>query len=129
MAARKAKKKTTTRKRTSKGRTAFARFESELPPNLTEFSRRVQRGLGKVETQIETAQRDARRRWSTLLRDGSRELGRIEAKGEKRWREQTKKARQDTLKVLKRLERAIEAAGKPKKTTRKKKSVRRKARA
>ena len=129
MAARKAKKKTT-RKRTSKGRTAFARFESELPPNLKEFSRRVQRGLGKVEKQIETAQRDARRRWSTLLRDGSRELGRIEAEGEKRWREQTKKARQDTLKVLKRLERAIEAAGKPKKkTTRKKKSVRRKARA
>jgi len=84
----------------------------------------VQRGLGRIEKQIETAQRDARRRWTRLLRDVSRQLGRIEAEGEKRWLQRTKRAREDALKVLKRLERAIESAGKPRK-----KKTRRKARA
>jgi hypothetical protein len=108
-------------------RAAFARIESELPPNLREFSRRVQRGLANIEKQIETAQRDARQRWTRLRRDLNRQLGRIEAAGEKRGRAQTKRAREDALKALKRLERAIEASGRPRK--KKKKTARRKARA
>jgi hypothetical protein len=107
-----ARKKTTARKKAAGARarrsTAYARFEQELPPNLKEFSRQVRRGLIRLERQIETAQRDARRRWLRLLREVSLQLGRIEAEGQKHWRQQTRKARRDAVRLLRTLERAIE---------------------
>ena len=70
--------------------------------------------LTRLEKQVETAQRDARRRWTRLLRDASHELGRLEAQGERAWRKRTAKARRDAVKALQRMEKAIKA--KPGKT-------------
>jgi hypothetical protein len=107
MAARKTTRKTT-RKKTS-AKSAIRRFEEEvLPADLRAYSRRVRRGLSRVEREIEKSQRDARRRWTRLLRDVSHQLGRIEAQGEKRWNQRTTQARRDAVKLLKKLERAIE---------------------
>jgi hypothetical protein len=112
-----ARKKTKTRKKATRKKapgararrgTAYARFEQELPPNLKEFSRQVRRGLVRLERQLETAQRDARRRWLHLLREVSLQLGRIEAQGQKHWRQQTRKARRDAVRLLRTLEKAIE---------------------
>ena len=103
-------RKTTTKKTTPKktGRSARARLESELSPNLRDFSRRVRRGLARLEKKLDTARRDGRRRWTRLLRDASHQLGRIEAEGERRWRKQSRLARRDAVRMLQRLERAIE---------------------
>jgi hypothetical protein len=108
-----AARKTTVRKkakarRLPRGSEALRRIEPELPANLREYSRRVRRGLVKLERQIETAQRDARRRWTRLLREASQQLGRLEALGEKQWKKQTYPARREAVKLLRRLERALE---------------------
>src|SRR5262245_66363996 len=86
-----------------RARTARARIEAELPANLRDFSRQVQRGLSRLEKQIESAQRDARRRWARLLRDVSHQLGGLEGQGERSWREQSHQARREAVKLLQRL--------------------------
>jgi translation initiation factor IF-2 len=68
----------------------------------------VQRGLSRLEKQIDTAQRDARKRWTRLLRDVSHQLGRLESEGERRWRVQSTQARREAVKLLRRLEQAIQ---------------------
>lgn len=119
MTARKTRKKTTRKKAGRK--TAMQRFEQEvLPADLRTYSQRVRRGLTRVEREIEKSQRDARRRWTRLLRDVSHQLGKIEAEGEKRWKKRTTQARRDAVKLLKRLERSIEPPKKKKPATRKK---------
>jgi hypothetical protein len=97
-------------KRLQSGRQALARLEADL--RLGEFTRQVRGGLSKLERQLESAQQDARKRWTRLLRDVSHQLGRIEAEGEKRWRQQTTRARHEALKVLRKLEKALEATPK-----------------
>jgi hypothetical protein len=63
------------------------RFENELmPADLRAFSRRVRRGLGRVERQLETARREQ----------------------QVFWRRRTNRARRDAVKLLQRLERVIE---------------------
>jgi hypothetical protein len=91
-----------------RGSAALDRIEKELPPNLKQFAQRVRKGLGRLERQLDTAQRDARRGWVRLLRDVSHQLGRLEAEGERRWRKQTERARRDAVALLRRLEKAIE---------------------
>jgi hypothetical protein len=108
MAARKArgkKKGASKGKGLASGRQALARLEADL--RLGEFQRRVRGGLARLERQIQSAQQDARKRGTRLLRDVSHQLGRIEAEGEKRWRKQTARARQEALKVLRKLEKAL----------------------
>jgi len=102
--------RTPTKKATRKksGRSAVAKLEAELPPNLRDFTRQARRGLTRLEKQLDTARRDARRRWTRLLRDASHQLGRIEAEGERRWRKQSRMARRDAVRMLRRLEKAIE---------------------
>jgi hypothetical protein len=121
-AKKKVRKKTATRR--GRGAEALDRLEAELPPNLKELSRRVRRDLTRLERQIETARSDARRRWARVLRDASHELGRLEAIGEKRFRKLTTQARRDAVKVLRRLEKAIEPPKKKRvaRKTRKKKA-------
>lgn len=116
MTARKTPRKKTARKKTSRKKTtrktsrksAFQRLEDELPRDLRAYSRRVRRGLTRLEREIEKSRADARRRFARLLRDVSHQLGRIEAEGEKRWRQRTDRARREAVKLLKRLEQAIE---------------------
>jgi hypothetical protein len=125
MAARKSTRKKTTRGRT-RASDALARIEQDLPPNLKEFSSRVRRGLTRLERQIDKSQRDARRRWTRLLRDVSHQLGRLETEGEKRWRQQSNQARREAVKLLRRLEKAIEPPKPKRKVARKKPAAARK---
>jgi hypothetical protein len=107
MTARKSSAKKKSARRLPRGSEALKKLEPELPANFQEYSRQVRRGLAKLERQIETAQRDATRRWTRLLRDVSHQLGRLEAAGDKQWKKQTYPARYEAVKLLKRLEKAI----------------------
>jgi hypothetical protein len=117
MAARGKKAARKTARRKTAGRqtgAALARLEQELPTNLRDFSRRVRRGLRGLEKEIGSARREAAR----LLRDASHALGRFEAEGDRRWRKLAAPPRREALRLLRRLERALEAP-KPRKVTRK----------
>lgn len=106
-----ARKKKTIRKKPAARKKAPARKKKapdiELPRNLREFQKRVRRGLTGLERKLETAQRDARRRGTKVLRDVSHEMGRLEARGEREWRKQTTRARRDLARMLHRLEKAV----------------------
>jgi hypothetical protein len=100
-----------TRKRsTARGaqRSAIQRIQDELPAELRGYVKRVRQGLSRLERQIETAQRDARKRFARLLREVSHQLGSIEARGEREWRARTARARHDAVKLLRRLETSLE---------------------
>jgi len=105
--------------RIPRGSEALKKLEPDLPDSLKDYSRQVRSGLAKLERQIETAQRGATRRWTRLLRDVSHGLGQLEALGDKQWKKQTYAARREAVKLLKRLEKAIEP---PKSRPRKKKA-------
>ena len=118
----KAARKTTTRRRkapslSARRDAAMKRLEKELPTTLKEFSQNTRRNLNRLERQIASSQRGVRRRWTRLLRDASHSLGKIEAEGQKRWRQQSTKARKDTAALLRRLEKAVEPP-KPKRRAR-----------
>jgi hypothetical protein len=93
---------------TGRARQVLARMEGDLPPNLAEFSRRVRRGLTRLERQIETARAGTARRSTGALREASRTLGRLEAQGQKRWKKLSTQTRKDAARVLRRLEKVIE---------------------
>jgi hypothetical protein len=107
----------------ARARSALASIEGDLPPTLKEFSRDMRRGLTKLEKQMDTAQRDARRRWTRTLRDASHQLGKLEAAGEKQWRRQTTRARREAAQALRRIEKAVQPAPTRKKTTRRRKKA------
>jgi hypothetical protein len=130
MAARKsaARKRKTTKKSAARRkprarktrRVSLAGIEKELPTSVKEFSRQARRDLNKLEAKIEKASRETRRRLTRVLRDVSRELGRLEAQGQKRWRALTVQTRRDAIKALRRLEKAIEP---PRPPTKRKKAA------
>lgn len=101
--------KKTTAKRAAKRGTAGgkARARFELPPTLQAYSKQVQKGLAALEKEIERARTEARRRAARLLRNASRELGRLEAGGEQGWRKLAGDAQKQALRLLARLEKAI----------------------
>lgn len=117
-----AAKKGTTRKATkkassaAKGRgSAFSRLE--LPPTLRAYQQQVQKRLAVLEKEIERAQTEARRQAARLLRNASRELGRIEAGGEQGWRKLAGDAQKQALRLLAQLEKAIAPKSAVKKAT------------
>jgi hypothetical protein len=113
------RKKTARKRAAAKKRTpALIQLEAELPPTLRDFSRRVRRGLARLEKRIEKDRADARRRGMRMLREASHRLGHFEAQGEREWRRQSLRARRATVQLLRRLERAVEPT--PKKKSRKK---------
>jgi hypothetical protein len=83
------------------------RLESELPPTLHGFSRRVNAALTKLETQLDRGQAGYRKRTARILRDTSRKLGRLESEGEQGWKELDAKARKEAVQLLKRVEKAV----------------------
>jgi hypothetical protein len=101
-------RKAGTRKKVARKKTALAQIEAELPATLRDFTRRVRRGLGKLEKRIEKDRADRRRRTARMLRDVSHRLGHLEAQGEREWRRQSLRARRATAQLLHRLERAVE---------------------
>jgi len=90
--------------------TALTRLRGELQPTLRQFTRRLRPGLVRLERQVEIAEARTRREAARLLRRASEELGRLEAKGEHRWRHLTERARRDAVRWLHRVERALEKA-------------------
>ena len=112
----KTRKKTAARRGAKK--TTVQRIQDELPPELRAYAKRVQQGLSRLEKQIETAQRDARKRFTRLLRDVSHQLGGIEAEGERQWRKRTARARHEAVKLLRRLEQTLETTKKKVKAAR-----------
>ena len=90
---------------------AARRIEAELPPELRPYARRMRQGLAQLEKQLVSAQAGARRRWARLLREASHQLGRAEALGEREWRRRSTQARRDAVRLLRRLEKAIEPSG------------------
>jgi len=67
--------------------------------------------LVRLERQVEIAEARTRRQAARLLRRASEELGRLEAKGERRWQHLTERARRDAVRWLRRVEQALEKAG------------------
>jgi DNA anti-recombination protein RmuC len=133
-----AARKTTTRKRAAKkktvkkatrakkaGHSVRARLEAELPTSLAEFVRQVTTRLNRLEKQLDKAEGRYRREWTHTLKNVSRQLGRFEAAGEKRWKKLTDSPRRDAVRLLRKLEKAIE----PRKgrTTKRKKAPARRA--
>lgn len=115
--------KKATRKRKA-GRGVRARLEAELPTSLAEFVRQVTTRLNRLEKQLDKAEGRYRREWTRTLKNVSRQLGRFEAEGEKRWRKLTDAPRRDAVRLLRKLEKAIEPR-KGRKTRRKKAPARR----
>jgi hypothetical protein len=83
-------------------------IEAELPATLRDFSRRVRRGLVRLEKRIEHDSRDTRRQAARVMREASHRLGHFEAQGEREWRRQSLRARRATIALLRQLERAVE---------------------
>ena len=126
-ARKRATKKKTSKKKTSRrkaGPGVRARLEAELPSSLTEFVRQMTARLNRLEKQLDKAEGRYRREWTRTLKNVSRQLGKIEAVGERRWRKLTAGPRRDAVRLLRKLENAIDpSAGE--KTKRKKVSGRR----
>ena len=91
-----------------KAKSTVQRIEEELPPELRQYVKRMRQGLSRLEKQLVSAQASARRQGARLLREASHQLGRAEALGEREWRKRTTQARRDAVKLLRRLEKAIE---------------------
>lgn len=100
------------------GRSAKGSVRFELPPTLQAYQKQVQKRLGALEKEIARAQTEARRRAARLLRNASRELGRLEAGGEQGWRKLAGDAQKQALRLLAQLEKAIAPAGARKKVAR-----------
>lgn len=134
MAARKTspgRKRTTSRttKRTTSRRAgplAQALGRIELPPTLRDYVQRVEKRLDRLERDVTRAQLDARRRAARLLREASRQLGRLEVRGEAGWRRLTTPYRRQLVDLLRRLEKAVSPPSQ-RKTGARKKATRRKA--
>lgn len=122
-------RKKTTRRKAGRSRNAPAgtraaaaidRLEQELPENLRDYVRNVRSGLTALEKQIQEARRDARVRWTRLLREASHELGKLEERGERVWQQRAIQARRDAASLLRRLEKVIEPKRSRKKAASKK---------
>ena len=108
MAARKKTARKATR-RAASARTALPRLE--FPRNLQEFRKRIETQLNALERDVSRASTETRRRAARLIREASRQLGRLEAKGETGWRQLAESYRKELVRLLGRLERAIVPKG------------------
>lgn len=111
MAAR-ARKKTrgkTTRKKATRSKKVQPRglAGADLPRTLREFRRRMLANLNRLERDVQRTRALARRRATRLLREASHWLGRLEARGERGWRELNTRARRELAALLRRMERAV----------------------
>jgi len=97
-----AKKKTARKKK----KTTAKKLAGNLPKSLTAFGKELRRDLNAIEREIESAGRDARRGLTRVMRDASHQLGVLEARGQKEWRNISKKAQTEIERTVKRVKRA-----------------------
>ena len=88
-------------------RAAIARIEAELPKSLRDYVRDVEARLNQLERRIEKAGANARKEATRLLREGSKQLGALEARGEAAWQRLSAPYRKEAVALLTRLEAAI----------------------
>ena len=114
-ASKKATRKKTTKKKVAKKKVAKKKtakkkasaLGSELPKSLSHFGDQLRRDLNKVEKQVETAGRNARRSLTRLVRDASHQLGSLEARGQREWKKRSKQAEKDVQRIVNRVKKAI----------------------
>jgi hypothetical protein len=109
-----AARKKSTRKAGRAASTRGALPRLELPRNLQDFRKRIETQLNALERDAARARTETRRRAARLIREASRQLGRLEAKGESGWRQLAESYRKELVRLLERIERALA----PKATTR-----------
>ena len=107
----------------AKQKSRFSRIEAELPANLRDYAKQVHKQLNTLERDIERAIPQARRRTARLIREASHQLGAMEARGQKAWRERAEQMTKDAQRLLRRLEKAIAPAPRTRATTSKKKGT------
>ncbi len=101
-----ARKKTT--RKAARGRAARSALPRlELPRNLQEFRKRIEKQLNALEGDVARARTETRRRAARLIREASHQLGRLEARGETGWRQLAESYRKELIRLLARLERAL----------------------
>jgi len=86
---------------------ALARLEERVPARFGDYVSQMQGRLDRLEKQISAAQTTAMKRATHLLKDASRQLGRLEERGEKGWRRLSMRYRREAVKLLRRIEDAI----------------------
>ena len=91
-------------------RSAIARIEAELPTSLRDYVKQVEGQLNRLEKRIEKAGASARKQATRLLREASKQVGSLEARGEAAWSRLTAPYRKEAVTLLDRLEAAIEPA-------------------
>jgi hypothetical protein len=101
----KARKKSAANTRGKKS--ALSRIEDELPANLRDYGKHVRKQLNALERDLERAIPQARRRTAKLIREASHNLGAMEARGEKAWRQRAGQITKDAQKLLRKLEKAV----------------------
>ena len=108
-AKKKTRRKKTPRRSSVRGRAqqAFSRLEDELPRSLGEVRRRMRGNLNQLEREVQRTRALYRRRATKLLREASHRLGRLEAQGDRGWRDLNTRARREVAGLLRRLERAV----------------------
>jgi hypothetical protein len=109
-AARPAARRKTAGKKTAR-RAARGGLDLELPVNLRAFQRDMTRRIRRLEASIARARKETRLRLAKLLSEAaSRQLGWLEAMGERAWHRLSAPYRRELLRLLRRLERAVAAA-------------------
>jgi hypothetical protein len=88
-------------------RSAIARIEAELPASLRDYVGQVEGQLNRLEKRIEKAGASARKQATRLLREASKQVGSLEARGEAAWSRLTAPYRKEAVTLLDRLEAAI----------------------
>lgn len=106
-------------------KSALGRIEDELPANLRDYAKQVQKRLNALERDLERAIPKGRRRIAKLIREASHNLGVLEERGEKAWRQRAESMTKDAQKMLRRLEKAV--APPARKPAGKKKAAKKKA--
>jgi hypothetical protein len=115
----KAKRASKARGAAQRAQSAIARWEAELPKNLRDYVKQVEQRLNRLEGQIGRAGVRAQKEALRLLRDAGKQLGSLEARGERAWAKLTAAAEREARGLLGRLEDALSPARAPKKAKKK----------
>jgi len=128
-----AKKKSTRKKAGAKKRGsrrsggALALFDQELPKGFRDFAQQVQRRLEQVEKDVEKTRLDMRREVAKLIHEGGRRLTALERRADPSWRKVTAPYRREVVKLLSRLEKAVDPPRRKKASKKKSKKKSKKA--
>ena len=85
------------------------RRDDKLPASLREYTRELRSLISQLEKQLGKARAHVRRDAARLIRNATYRLGELEACGEAAWQRLTKPYREDAVRLLTRLERAVAA--------------------